>query len=63
MAAFKFYLESGKQRKATRSQVRQGGWVGHGGHVFGKKKSLVKKEVLLAPKLSVKSPHIFTLPP
>jgi hypothetical protein len=37
--------------------------VGHGSHVFGKNNSLVKKIVLLPPKLGVKSPHIFKQSP
>jgi hypothetical protein len=38
MAAFQFYLQSGKQRKV--------GWLGDSSHVvFDKKNSLVKKEV------------------
>jgi hypothetical protein len=38
MAAFQFYLQSGKQRKGTLGQVKQVGWVGNDSHVvFGKK--------------------------
>jgi hypothetical protein len=46
----KFYLESGKQRKATRGQVRQAGCLGHGSHVFGKKKFPSEKESSVATK-------------
>jgi hypothetical protein len=68
MAASRFYLQSGKQRKV--------GWMGDDSHVvFGKKKFQGKKgsvrrrvvvmqqPVLLSPKLGAKSSHIFTQPP
>jgi hypothetical protein len=58
MAAFQFYLQSGKQRKV--------GWVGDYSHVvFGQKIpgvrqcDVMQQPVLLSPKLVVKSSHIF----
>jgi hypothetical protein len=38
MAAFQFYLQSGKQRKLWRGQVRQVGWVWDDSHIVFSKK-------------------------
>jgi hypothetical protein len=64
MAAFQFYLQSGKQRKVAGGYVRQVGWVGNESHVpFGQKfpgeKGSMHQPVLLSPKFEVKSSHIF----
>jgi hypothetical protein len=72
MVAFKFCLQSGKQRKVAGSQVRRVGWAGDDSHVvFGQKfpgeKGSVRRcvvvmqqSVLLSPKFGPKSWHIFT---
>jgi hypothetical protein len=64
MAAFQFYLQSGKQRKV--------GWVGDVSHVVfgqkfpGGKKSvrrcfaMMQQPIPLSPKFGAKSLHIFT---
>jgi hypothetical protein len=67
MAAFQFYLQSGKQRKV--------GWVADNSHIVCGKKYpaakgnvrqgivVMKQPVLLSPKFGAKSSHIFTQSP
>jgi hypothetical protein len=72
MAAFQFYLQSGKQGKVTGGEARQLGWVGNDCHVvFGQKFPggkgsvrrcvvMMQQPVLLSLKLHAESSHIFT---
>jgi hypothetical protein len=66
MAAFQFYLQSGKQRKVE--------WVGDDSHVFGQQfpaengsvrrcTVVTQQPVLLSPKFGAKPSHIFMQSP
>jgi hypothetical protein len=71
MAAFQFYLQSGKQGEVAGGQVRQVWWVGEDSHVaFGNKFPgenrsvrecvvMMQQPVLLPPKFGAKFSHIF----